>query len=180
MIKSLLLSCAVALAAGVIPAQAQQAPGASPAPTTTTPTTTTPTTTTPTKTTPSTTTTTAPGGTVSAPGQPTFGQLMSSLAQMKSEVAKVQQLRALSTNDVRIVKVQSVASGSDTAALNNALSRNASQLAALRSALARVPLTASTDRHTLTFAQFLSDNKLSIDQVVAADVNNGSLVAFIQ
>ena len=179
MIKSLLLSCAVALAAGVIPAQAQQAPGASPAPTTTTPTTTTPTTTTPTKTTPS-TTTTAPGGTVSAPGQPTFGQLMSSLAQMKSEVAKVQQLRMLSTNDVRLVKVQSVASGSDTAALNNALSRNASQLAALRSALARVPLTASTDRHTLTFAQFLSDNKLSIDQVVAADVNNGSLVAFIQ
>jgi multidrug efflux pump subunit AcrA (membrane-fusion protein) len=104
---------------------------------------------------------------------------MSSLNRMKAEVAQVRALRMLSTNDVHIVKVQSMA-GTDTAALNSALSKNAADVAALRSALSRLQLTASTDRHTLTFAQFLADNKLSINQVVAADVSNGALTAFIQ
>lgn len=178
----------VALNAG-LPAAAQVPPSAAPAPatvpsTTTPPTTTTPTTTTPTTTTPTTTTPTTTTPTTGAPGQrmgqPNFGQLMSSLNRMKAEVAAVQQLRMLSTNDVRLVKVQTVASGSDTATLNSALSKNASQLAALRGALSKLTLTASTDHHTLSFAEFLSDNKLTINQVVAADVNNGTLVAFIQ
>lgn len=139
-------------------------PAASTAPTTTTPTTT--------KTAP--TTTSGQTG-----GQPSFDQLMSSLNRMKAEVAQVRSLRALTTNDVHLVKVQSMA-GTDTAALNNALSKNASDVAALRNALSRLQLTATTDRHTLTFAQFLADNRLSINQVVAADVNSGALTAFIQ
>jgi hypothetical protein len=117
---------------------------------------------------------------MSVPGQPGFGDLMSSLSRMKAEVAQVRSLRMLSTNDVRIVKVQSIAAGNDTAALNSALSRNASQLAALRGALANVRLTAATDNHQLTFAQFLADNRMSISQVVAADVSGGKLTAFIQ
>jgi TolA-binding protein len=137
------------------------APAASTAPTTTTPTTTTTTT------------------TQQNPGQPNFGQLMSSLNRMKAEVAQVRSLRMLSTNDVHIIKVQSIA-GTDTAALNNALTKNAADIASLRNALSRVQLMASTDRHTLTFAEFLADNKLSINQVVAADVSNGALTAFIQ
>jgi hypothetical protein len=137
-------------------------PAASSAPTTTAPTTS--------------NTATAP----SAPaGQPSFAQLMSSLNRMKAEVAQVEALRTLTTNDVHIVKVQSMA-GTDTAALNTALSKNASQLNALRNALGRLQLTATTDRHTLTFAQFLADNRLSINQVVAADVTDGTLTAFIQ
>ena len=99
---------------------------------------------------------------------------------MKSEVAQVRALRMLSTNDVRIVKVQNIAAGNDTAALNSALSRNASQVAALRGALANVRLTAATDNHQLTFAQFLTDNRMSMSQVVAADVSGGKLTAFVQ
>ncbi len=112
-------------------------------------------------------------------GQPSFSDLMSSLNRMKAEVAQVRSLRTLTTNDVHLVKVQSMP-GTDTAALNNALSKSASDVAALRNALSRLQLTATTDRHTLTFAQFLADNRLSINQVVAADVNNGVLTAFIQ
>jgi hypothetical protein len=129
-----------------------------------------------------TTTTKAPPTTTNVQqttGQPSFGQLMSSLNRMKTEVAQVRSLRMLSTNDVHIVKVQSMA-GTDTAALNNALTKNASDVAALRNALSRLQLTAATDRHTLTFGQFLADNRLSINQVVAADVSNGALTAFIQ
>jgi hypothetical protein len=169
---SLLASTIAAAAWSPVAAQVTPMPSpASPAaPTTTTPTTTTPATT---KTGP---TTTTPGQTG---GQPSFDQLMSSLNRMKAEAAQVRSLRALTTNDVHLVKVQSVA-GTDTAALNNALSKNASDLAALRNALSRLQLTATTDRHTLTFAQFLADNRLSVNQVVAADVSNGMLTAFIQ
>lgn len=163
----LTLLCSIALSATWLPAAAQVTPMPSPG----TGTTTTPTTTTPSKPMPA----QAP-----AAGQPSFEQLMSSLNRMKAEVAQVQALRApLSTNNVKIVKVQTIA-GTDTAALNNALSKNASQLASLRSALSRVPLTAGTDNHPLTFAQFLADNKMSVSQVVAADVSNGSLTAFVQ
>lgn len=128
-----------------------------------------------------TTTTTTPATTnvQQSAGQPNFGQLMSSLNRMKAEVAQVRSLRMLSTNNVHLVKVQSM-QGTDTAALNTALSKNASDVAALRNALSRLQLTASTDSHTLTFAQFLADNKLSMNQVVAADVTDGALTAFIQ
>lgn len=185
--KGLIPLLAFALAtASWLPAAAQYTPMPSPsgstAPTTapsgTAPTTTT---TTPTTTTTTKTRATTPSTVTGQPAaQPTFGQLMSSLNRMKAEVAQVQALRTpLSTNNVHIVKVQSIA-GTDTAALNNALSKNASQLAALRGALARVPLTAGTDNHPLTFGQFLTDNRMSVNQVVAADVSNGSLTAFVQ
>jgi hypothetical protein len=158
-------------AAAWSPVAAQEAtPMPSPAPSAGTTTTTTP------------ATTTKPGTATNvqqSAGQPNFGQLMSSLNRMKAEVAQVRALRMLTTNDVHLVKVQSMA-GTDTAALNNALSKNASDVAALRNALSRLQLMATTDRHTLTFAQFLADNRLSINQVVAADVSNGALTAFIQ
>lgn len=166
--KPLLSLLALTMAAAAwASAAAQVTPMPSPAASTA------PTTTTPTTTTTRTTTSTQTGG------QPSFNDLMSSLNRMKAEVAQVRSLRTLTTNDVHLVKVQSMA-GTDTAALNNALSKNASDVAALRNALSRLQLTATTDRHTLTFAQFLADNKLSISQVVAADVNSGVLTAFIQ
>jgi hypothetical protein len=179
--KGLLPLLAFALAtASWLPAAAQYtpmpSPSASTAPTTA-PSGAVPATTTTTTTKTKTMTTTGAG---QSAAQPTFDQLMSSLNRMKAEVAHVQALRTpLSTNNVHIVKVQAIA-GTDTAALNNALSKNASQLGALRSALARVPLTAGTDNHQLTFAEFLTDNKMSVNQVVAADVSNGSLTAYVQ
>jgi hypothetical protein len=161
--KSLLLGALFALAvSGPLAAAAQEAPG-SPAPAP-----------------PSNTTRTATAISPSAPNNgASFSQLMSALNRSRSEAVAVAALRGLRTNDVHIVKVQSMPDA-DTAALTAAMTKNAAQLTALRNALARIPLTATTDSHTLTLAEFLSDNRMSINQVVAADASNGSLTVFVQ
>lgn len=162
--KPLLLGAFFALAsAGPLAAAAQETPMPSPAPAATSNTT-------------RTATAISPRAASNGAG---FGQLMAALNRSRSEAAAVAALRGLRTNDVHIVKVQSMPDA-DANALSAAVTKNASQLNALRSALGRVPLTATTDNHTLTLAEFLSDNRMSISQVVAADVSNGTLTVFIQ
>lgn len=112
------------------------------------------------------------------PGQPNFGQLISSLNNMRAEIAKVQSMNGGSANDIRPVNVAQL-SGADTAALNNAMSKNQTQLGALRNALNRITVTTATNER-ISVAQFLADNKISLSQVVGADVNGGKLILFYQ
>lgn len=164
MIKPVLLGALFALAAsGPLAAAAQETPMPSPAPA-------------PTSNTTRTATAIPPSG---ANAGANFGQLIAALNHARSETAAVAGLRGLRTNDVHIVKVQSMPDA-DTNALGAAMTKNASQMNALRNALSRLPLTATTDNHPLTLAQFLSDNRIAITQVVAADVSNGTLTLFIQ
>jgi hypothetical protein len=118
----------------------------------------------------------APNTTATA-GQPNFGELMSSLNNMRAEVAKVQALNGSSANNIRPVNVAQL--NGDPAALTQAMTRNQSQLAALRNTLGRVTVTTMTNER-ITVAQFLADNKINLSQVVGADVNNGMLVLFYQ
>lgn len=118
----------------------------------------------------------APNTTATA-GQPNFGELISSLNNMRAEVARVQALDGASANNIRPVNVAQL--NGDPAALNQAMTRNQSQLAALRNALGRVTVTTPTNER-ITVAQFLADNKITMSQVVGADVNNGTLVLFFQ
>lgn len=118
----------------------------------------------------------APNTTATA-GQPNFGELISSLNNMRAEVAKVQALNGASANNIRPVSVAQL--NGDPAALNQALTRNQPQLTALRNALGRVTVTTMTNER-ITVAQFLADNKINLSQVVGADVNNGTLVLFYQ
>ena len=164
MIKPLLLGALFALAAAGPPAAAaQETPMPSPSAA-------------PTSNTTRTATALPPSG---ANNGASFGQLIAALNRSRSEAVAVAGLRGLRTNDVHIVKVQSMADA-DTATLSAAMTKNASQLSALRNALSRLTLTATTDNHILTLAQFLSDNRMSIGQVVAADASNGTLTLFIQ
>lgn len=110
--------------------------------------------------------------------QPNFGELISSLNNMRSEIAKVQAMNGSSANDIRPVNVRQL-NGTDSTALADALSRNQANLAQLRAALGRVTITTITNEH-ITIAQFLADNKLSLTQVVGADVSNGKMVLFFQ
>lgn len=125
-----------------------------------------------------TTTTTTTATQPQAAGQPNFGELISSLSNMRAEIAKVQSLNGSSANNIRPVNVAQL-NGADPAALNTALTRNQAQLNTLRSALSRVTVTTMTNEH-ITVAQFLADNRINVSQVVAADVNNGTLVLFYQ
>lgn len=161
--KPLLLGALFALAVGSpLGAAAQQAPG-SPAPA-------------PASNTTRTATAIQP---TSQSGVASFSELIGALNRSRSEAVAVSSLRGLRTNDVHIVKVQTLPDA-DSSALTAAMSKNAGQLNALRNALARVPLTATTDNHQLTLAEFLSDNRMSISQIVAADVTNGALTVFVQ
>ena len=126
---------------------------------------------------PATTTTTTTTTTTATAGQPNFGELISSLNNLRSEVAKVQALNGASANNIRPVNVAQL--GGDPAALNQALTKNQPQLAALRNALGKVTVTTMSNEH-ITVAQFLADNRITLSQVVGADVNNGTLVLFYQ
>jgi hypothetical protein len=124
------------------------------------------------------TTQTLPSTTVGTAAQPNFGQLISSLNNMRDEIGKVQSMNGGSANNIRPVNVAQL-SGADPAALNTAMTKNQSQLSALRSSLSRVMVTTSTNER-ISIAQFLSDNKIGLNQVVGADVTSGTLVLFYQ
>ncbi len=119
-----------------------------------------------------------PNTAVGTAGQPNFGQLISSLNNMRAEIAKVQAMNGGSANNIRPVNVAAL-SGADPTALNNAVTKNQAQLNSLRSALNRVTVTTSANER-ISVAQFLADNKINLNQVVGADVNNGMLVLFYQ
>ncbi|HKU66221.1 MAG TPA: hypothetical protein VJP85_00440 [Candidatus Baltobacteraceae bacterium] len=127
---------------------------------------------------PQSTTQAVPPSTVGTAGAPNFGQLISSLNNMRGEIAKVQAMNGGSANSLRPVNVSQL-SGADPAALTTAVTKNQSQLNALRSTLGRVMVTTSTNER-ISIAQFLADNKIGLNQVVGADVNNGTLVIFFQ
>lgn len=131
-----------------------------------------------TPTTPTTTTKTAPvQGAPAAPGAD-FGELMSSLSNMRSEIARIQAMNGTSANNIKPVNVAQL-SGTNTAALNDAITRNQAQLTQLRNTLGKVTITTSSNER-ITVAQFLADNKMTLGQVVGADVKNGTLVLFYQ
>lgn len=118
---------------------------------------------------------TAPG---TAAGQPNFGELISSLNNMRAEIGKVQSMNGGSANDIRPVNVAQL-SGADSSALSAAVSKNQSQIAALRNALNRVTVTTATNER-ISVAQFLADNKITLSQIVGADVSGGKLILFYQ
>ena len=124
------------------------------------------------------TTQSVPPSTVGTAGAPNFGQLMSSLSNIRDEIAKVQSLSGGSANNLRPVNVAQL-SGADPAALSTAVAKNQAQLATLRNTLGRVMVTTSTNER-ISIAQFLADNKIAVNQVVGADVVNGTLVLFYQ
>jgi hypothetical protein len=157
------LAATAMLAFSALPALAQEAPGSpAPAPPATAP------------------NRTATIQTVQPAGQPTYGQLISALGRTPAVTAQIRTLANLTTNNIRIVKVQSIVTPANSGQLATAVAQNQSKLAALRRTLGSMKVTATTDNSIITVGQFLSDNKMNVNNVVAADVNAGSLVLFVQ
>ncbi len=123
---------------------------------------------------------TATSGVMPQASQPTYSQLVSALSRTRSTTAQLATMTNLTTNNVKIVKVQTIVTPDNMAALNSQVTRNQAQLAALRRTLANMRLTATLDNSTITFDQFLTDNKLSVNNVVAADVASGNVVVYMQ
>lgn len=157
------LAATAILAFSALPALAQEAPGSpTPAPPATAP------------------NRTATIQTVQPAGQPTYGELISALGRTPAVTAQIRTLANLTTNNIRIVKVQSIVPPANSGQLNTALARSQPGLAALHRALSSMKVTATTDNSVITVAQFLSDNKMNVTNVIAADVNAGSLMLFVQ
>lgn len=110
--------------------------------------------------------------------QANFGELISSLNNMRSEIAKVQSMNGTSANNVKPVNVAQL-NGANPSALNNAITHNQAQLSQLRNTLGRVTVTTATNEH-ITVAQFLTDNRMALTQIVGVDVKNGTMVLFYQ
>mgnify|MGYP001217605285 CR=1 FL=1 len=123
---------------------------------------------------------TATSGVVPPSGQPNYGQLISAMNRTRSTTAQLASLTNLTTNNVKIVKVQTIVTPDNMSALSAAVARNQAQLAALRRTLANMRLTATLDNSQITFAQFLTDNKLDVNRVVAADVTGGNVLVYLQ
>ncbi len=123
---------------------------------------------------------TATSGVVPPSGQPNYGQLISALNRTQSTTAQLASMKNLTTNNIKIVKVQTIVTPDNMTALNAAVTRNQAQLAALRRTLSNMPLTATLDNSQITFAQFLTDNKLDVNRVVAADVAGANVVVYLQ
>lgn len=107
-----------------------------------------------------------------------FGELISSLNNMHSEIAKLQAMNGTSANNIKPVNVAQLG-GSNPSALNSAITRNQAQLNQMRSALGRVTITTSTNQR-ITVAQFLADNRMNVSQIVGVDVKNGTMLLFYQ
>lgn len=123
---------------------------------------------------------TATTQTVPQSPQANYQALLSALSSTRSQIAQLRAMNNLTTNNVHIVKVQTLTTPDNNAALNQALSRNQGQLAALRQTLAATRVTATTDNSQITLAQFLTDNKMAVNQVVAVDVAAGNVTLFVQ
>ncbi|HLI95692.1 MAG TPA: hypothetical protein VKT72_06345 [Candidatus Baltobacteraceae bacterium] len=116
--------------------------------------------------------------TATMPGQPSFGDVIASLNNMRDEIAKMQAMNGTSANNLQPVNVAQL-SGADPSQLNGAISHNQSELATLRNALNRMTITADTNQR-ITVAQFLSDNKMTTSQIVGVHVANGKLMLFYE
>jgi hypothetical protein len=116
--------------------------------------------------------------TQNAANQPDFGELISSLNNMRSEIARIQSMNGTSANNIKPVNVAQL-NGSNPTALSNAITRSQPQLNQLRNTLGRVTVTTPANQR-ITVAQFLADNKMAVTQIVGADVKNGTLVLFYQ
>jgi hypothetical protein len=112
--------------------------------------------------------------------QANYGQLISALNRTHDEIGQLRARTNLTTNDLHIVKVQTIVTPDNMTAFNAAMARNQSQIAALRTALGATRVTATTDNSSITLAQFLTDNRIPVNQVVAVDVGAGGVTMFIQ
>jgi hypothetical protein len=125
-----------------------------------------------------TTTKTVPVNTVGTAGQPNFGQVIASVNNPRSAIAKVRSVNGGSANNLRPINVAAI-SGADPAALSTAVSKNQGPLNALRNALNRTMVTTTTNER-ISIAQFLADNRITLSQVVGADMSNGMLLLYYQ
>jgi hypothetical protein len=116
--------------------------------------------------------------TVSTAAQPNFGQVLESVNNPRGAIAKIQSMNGGSANNLRPVNVAAL-SGADANALSAAVTKNQGQLNALRGALGRVMVTTATNER-ISIEQFLTDNRIALNQVVGADVNNGMLMLYYQ
>ena len=109
--------------------------------------------------------------------QPSFGSLISAINASSANTAKVKGLTTVNPSDVQLVNAEDLAKGNDTKALSEALTKNQSDIEALRAALG-----ANQTIGTMLAADpgaAASSMKPSVKDVVAADVSpDGKVILY--
>jgi hypothetical protein len=97
-------------------------------------------------------------------GQPGVVAFLSAVNSTADELKALNAEKSISTHDIHTVSLEKISNAGNTAAISRALARNSAQIAVLRDAL----------KSNQTVVAALSQAGVSIDQVVAIDVDPGS------
>jgi hypothetical protein len=104
-----------------------------------------------------------------AASDPNFGQVISSIQAAKTSPTQIQGLTTVKS--VNVVQVNDLAKGENMKALDEAVTKNESDISSLRSAL-----TANTAVKTA-----LTDAKVDVSKVVATEIaSDGSLTVYVR
>ena len=97
-------------------------------------------------------------------GEPGVASFLSAVNSISDEIEALNAEKNLSSHDIHLVSLQKISNAGNAPVLNKAITRNSGQIAALRDAL----------KANATVMSVLAAGNVSIDQVVAIDVQPGS------
>jgi hypothetical protein len=99
-------------------------------------------------------------------GEPGVASFLSAVNSVSAEISALNAEKNVTVNDVHLMSVAKLSNSGNAATLNRAIAKNAAQIAALRDAI----------KGNAAISAKLAAGGISVEQVVAMDVNPGSEV----
>jgi hypothetical protein len=99
-------------------------------------------------------------------GEPGIASFLSAVNSVSDEIKALNAEKDVTVNDIHVVSVQKLSNAGNAAALNKAIAKNAAQIALLRNAI----------QGNAAITTKLAASGVSVDQVVAMDVQPGSTI----
>ena len=97
-------------------------------------------------------------------GEPGIASFLSAVNSVSDEIKSLNAEKSITANDIHVVSMQKLSNPGNAATLSRAISRNATQIAALRDAV----------KANAIIVAKLAASGITVDQVVAMDVQPGS------
>jgi hypothetical protein len=96
--------------------------------------------------------------------EPGIASFLSAVNSVGDEVRALNAEKSVTANDIHLISLQKLSNSGNAATLNRAIAKNAAQIAALRDAI----------KGNAAISAKLAAGGVSVDQVVAMDVNPGA------
>ncbi len=108
--------------------------------------------------------------------KPSYSSLMSAITAAAATNTKIKALTSVNASDVRFVNVDDLLQGNDPKALSEALTKNMSDIDALRTSLGTNPAIGALFATDSSAASSMASMKPGLKDVVAADVSSDNKV----